>query len=385
MNIPAPDITPNVWSSDQMVSVRDLMQDDDFAEFIGDDGDFELDESSGQQPSSVRYLQADEIAMAKLENAKRKNENTEMPGPSDKAQGKLDEKLKEIEDYMNDFNSSTPLSRPQQVWTKSEQVSMDDLADYDPDFEAMLEPNSISKTEPNVQAKRVLKTKPGNTSPAKSTRPILIKPKFDSTEALSMLLDIQNSEETDKFDMLDGFLDKYKIDAPTKKAHASLMSKKTAPAEFPKYKTALQIWKDISSPKSQDTTPTYETSQAIANITVTKDTSPRYCKTTKPAVITQKNELDQMITSNRAVKDDQYWEKRKINNQAAHRSRAKKRKLIEQSSILIQKYEEENPALQKKLDSLTVELDMLQRKLEKYENFEKAHPEMGSISDLKCY
>ena len=225
-----------------MVSVRDLMQDDDFAEFIGDDGDFELDESSGQQPSSVRYLQADEIAMAKLENAKRKNEMGEMPGPSDKAQamfttiilslatviivfrhivaivyfceqisGELDEKLKEIEDYMNDFNSSTPLSRPQQVWTKSEQVSMDDLADYDPDFEAMLEPNPISKTEPNVQAKRVLKTKPGNTSPVKSTRPILIKPKFDSTEALSMLLDIQNSEQTDKFDMLDGFLDKYKV------------------------------------------------------------------------------------------------------------------------------------------------------------------------------
>ena len=62
------------------------MQDDDFAEFIGDSGDFELEESNGQQPRSVRYLQADEIAMAKLENAKRKNEITEMPGPSEKAQ-----------------------------------------------------------------------------------------------------------------------------------------------------------------------------------------------------------------------------------------------------------------------------------------------------------
>lgn len=383
MNIPAPDITPNVWSSDQMVSVRDLMQDDDFAEFIGDAGDFELEE--GQQPSSVRYLQADEIAMAKLENAKRKNENTEMSGPSDNAQVELDKKIKEIEDYMTDYNSTTPMSRPQQVWKKSEQVSMDDLADYDPDFEAMLEPTPISKTKPNAQASHVLKSKPGKTSTAKSSRPLM--PKFDSTEALSMLLNIQNSEQTDKFELLDGFLDKYKIDAPTKKAGISLSSKPPAPAELPKYKTALQIWNDISSPMiyPKDTTPTYETSQAIANITVTKDTSPRYCETTKPAVITHKNELDQMITSNRAIKNDQYWEKRKINNQAAHRSRAKKRKLIEQNSLLIQKFEEENPALQKKLDSLALELDMLQRKLEKYEYFEKSHPELGSISDLKSF
>jgi len=34
---------------------------------------------------------------------------------------------------------------------------------------------------------------------------------FDANEALSMLINIQSSQDDKKFDLLDGFLDKYKV------------------------------------------------------------------------------------------------------------------------------------------------------------------------------
>jgi len=75
--------------------------------------------------------------------------------------------------------------------------------------------------------------------------------------------------------------------------------------------------------------------------------------------------LDNMISSNTS-KD--YKMKRKINNAAASRSRAKKKKMIQDQTERISVLEKENPELQKKLDTYESELNGLKRKLEFYQS-----------------
>lgn len=91
-----------------------------------------------------------------------------------------------------------------------------------------------------------------------------------------------------------------------------------------------------------------------------------------------KSSLDNMISSNRASNNDKkdhlYWERvsystlwpinyqkakwysykiqRRINNEAAHRSRAKRKRLIEEKTSKIDYYESENPKLRQKLGGI---------------------------------
>jgi predicted RNase H-like nuclease (RuvC/YqgF family) len=83
--------------------------------------------------------------------------------------------------------------------------------------------------------------------------------------------------------------------------------------------------------------------------------------------------LDELISSNKTkqpVRDQDYWQRRKINNKAANRSRAKKRKLIEEGQKSIQIYEEENPKLKLSLQNLKNELNELKMKLKTYQKSE---------------
>jgi len=76
--------------------------------------------------------------------------------------------------------------------------------------------------------------------------------------------------------------------------------------------------------------------------------------------------LDHLINSNSAERA--YRQKRKVNNAAANRCRAKKRRLIADNIEKISKLEQENPKLRKTLDGYENELKSLKRKLSVYEN-----------------
>jgi len=138
-----------------------------------------------------------------------------------------------MEDFMKDYTSAAPMCRPQQVWKKSDVVSMDDLMQFDqelendfniiPDNEKLIpSPSKITPVTthsiptPLNPHRSMTSMASKSRSKAKSfhsvqAQPRKILPQFDSGEALSMLMDIQNSEQPDKFSLIDGFLDKYKV------------------------------------------------------------------------------------------------------------------------------------------------------------------------------
>ena len=62
----------------------------------------------------------------------------------------LDKKIKEIENYMN-YTPSQPLWQPEQIWKKSEQISMDDIIQIDPDFKNEIKPTPTIKPKPKHQ------------------------------------------------------------------------------------------------------------------------------------------------------------------------------------------------------------------------------------------
>ena len=74
--------------------------------------------------------------------------------------------------------------------------------------------------------------------------------------------------------------------------------------------------------------------------------------------------LDDMINSN-STRD--YRLKRQTNNQAASRSRAKKKRLIQERSEKNDRFERDNPELKKTLNKYEGELHGLKRKLDFYE------------------
>jgi hypothetical protein len=185
-----------------------------------------------------------------------------------------------------------------------------------------------------------------------------------------MLLEIQNSAENDKFDRLDGFLDKFKI--PNNNRPVSVVPEQKSQNLIKEPKTAIDLWQNICSQK--DPTPSHNTGDAIANITLRKE----HRKDDKQTIVLTESgkdstKLDELISSNKTkqpVRDQDYWQRRKINNKAANRSRAKKRKLIEEGQKSIQIYEEENPKLKLSLQNLKNELNELKMKLKTYQKSE---------------
>ena len=70
--------------------------------------------------------------------------------------------------------------------------------------EEVIEPVPIPERKPEQQ-----RTRP-KLAP-KEKRSKVLDAGFDANEALSMLINIQSSQDDKKFDLLDGFLDKYKV------------------------------------------------------------------------------------------------------------------------------------------------------------------------------
>lgn len=422
-----PAIAPTqVWSPNQMVSVRELMEDDDFADFIGEMGEFQQNQVEHQPTQKQNHVppshapvnhHIDEVAIAKQKNAALAAAAEETPGSSNQNQADLDKKIKEMEEYMKDYSQAAPIPRPQQFWKKSDVVSMDDLMQFDQELEddfnlnhkeqsppARLAPTAVPVKRPVQQTHQPqnIPMAPQTMTPPKSTsrnkvksfhsvqsQPRKILPQFDSNEALSMLMDIQNSEQPDKFSLIDGFLDKYKINAPEKKKISIVPTNQVTNVKPPR--TAMQIWQDICSEREKnqtngrpkqpapkaveldaqadiDLSRSYKTCDAVRNVRVRYNNEITYQEV---PVQQAPSELDQMISSNRNnQKDDLYWQRRRINNEAAHRSRSKKKKLIEERAQKISFYEEENPRLQNKLEDLSTELSNLKRRLKMYEEYD---------------
>merc|ERR1712193_396078 len=199
---------------------------------------------------------------------------------------------------------------------------------------------------------------------------------FNSSEALGLLMNIQNTSGDSKFNLIDSFLDKYKIESKPSKSNADnseiLLTPSTAPLSSSRL-TANQIFEQIIGNKQKqrtapeptvvapfcvqskrgntnrvdmcrmesynkpvDVMPSYSTYEALQNVEIG---SPQNA-TEEP----QSKRLDKMITSNKKDdkhKDTLYWERRRINNEAAYRSRAKRKRLIEEKSERIIYFEQE--------------------------------------------
>ena len=97
-SIQGPAIAPTqVWSPNQMVSVRELMEDDDFADFIGEMGEFQQNQAEHQPTQKQNHVppshapvnhHIDEVAIAKQKNAALAAAAEETPGSSNQNQGK---------------------------------------------------------------------------------------------------------------------------------------------------------------------------------------------------------------------------------------------------------------------------------------------------------
>ena len=110
----------------------------------------------------------------------------------------------------------------EQIWKSSQLLSMDQLLEYDDE-----EPTAHEQQQPvvkdihePVKEVRAPVTEAKQQFHQQQQQPPLHQqqqeppqqPKeFNSTEALSLLLNIQKSSEDAKFDLIDGFLDKYKV------------------------------------------------------------------------------------------------------------------------------------------------------------------------------
>jgi len=319
---------------------------------------------------------------------------------------KLQQKLKEVDTFVQNYSGSSA-PRPDPIWNKTDMVSMDDLIAFDQDLgeeleaenneqEEVVEPVPIPEPKP-VQEQR---TRQPKLAP-KEKRSKVLDAGFDANEALSMLINIQSSQDDKKFDLLDGFLDKYKISQPNKKSTIVEESFFFANNSKREPKTATQIFEQVVAPNSQrskqnrepevspfcvrrqetrepsvrNQSATYKsngyaeqtsftTFDAIQNVQVREPSSNH----------SNKSSLDNLISSNRASNNDKkdhlYWERRRINNEAAHRSRAKRKRLIEEKTSKIDYYESENPKLRQKLGGILDELAALKRKLVYFQNLE---------------
>lgn len=346
-----------------MNQMRDLIDEDDFSEFFVDTP--AQAPQQVQQPSSSMSQQP-EVTKPAYQKETGKTDNmshTSNDDPSSPRDEDIMKKLKEVDAFMGSYSG---VSMPrEQIWKNSELLSMDKLLEFDEnqEEEKVLEPEPPKPAEPVFQ---------------KNHRPV--QNGFNASEALGLLLNIQRSSEDTKFDLIDGFLDKYKIEKKSKKSPN--FEDLTAPRTTASSRmTANQIFENIVQSNSNnkvapfcvqsrgpnpeptkrvELTPSYSTFEAIQNVEVCQPTS------------VPKANLDDMISSNRneKSKDSLYWERRRINNEAAHRSRAKRKRLIEEKAERIQYYEQENPKLKQKLEVVLNECAGLKRKLAFYEKYE---------------
>merc|ERR1711962_863533 len=149
-------------------------------------------------------------------------------------------------------------------WNKTDMVSMDDLIAFDQDLgeeleaennneqEELVQPIPIPEAKPQVQEQRT--TRQPKLAP-KEKRSKVLDAGFDANEALSMLINIQSSQDDKKFDLLDGFSDKYKISQPNKKSTIVEESFFFANNSKREQKTATQIFEQVIAPgRSKSTT-----------------------------------------------------------------------------------------------------------------------------------
>lgn len=103
----------------------------------------------------------------------------------------------------------------EQIWKNSQLLSMDKLLEFDdeeqdttpqPSPKPFLEPPKDPIVEKQQQQRH-------HHHHQQQQQP---QPKaFNTNEALNMLINIQNSADDSKFDLIDGFLDKYKVRTST--------------------------------------------------------------------------------------------------------------------------------------------------------------------------
>merc|ERR1719495_2339208 len=149
---------------------------------------------------------------------------------------------------------------------------MDDLIAFDQDLgeeleaennnlneqeETVIEPVVIperTKSQPVLQENRPRSGQQPKLAP-KEKRSKVLDAGFDANEALSMLINIQSSQDDKKFDLLDGFLDKYKISQPNKKSSIVEETFFFANNSKREQKTATQIFEQVVAPgRSKSTT-----------------------------------------------------------------------------------------------------------------------------------
>jgi len=376
-----------------MNQMRELIDEDDFSEFF----------DSSPQPSSSMT----EPEMAPMMEKAIYQPDLNKPVHQQQPQQSLDKrptsprdvdimkKLKEVDAFMADY-SGVAMPR-EQIWKNSQLLSMDKLLEFDdeeqdttpqPSPKPFLEPPKDPIVEKQQQQRH-------HHHHQQQQQP---QPKaFNTNEALNMLINIQNSADDSKFDLIDGFLDKYKIEhknpktRPTMDENANLSS----PCTLSNRMTATQLFEQIVTKnetakvapfcvqpprannhhqvdmgqmgvqnKNHDLMPSYSTYEALQNVEV--------CEPLCASNTEYTPQLDSMISSNKSDKarDNLYWERRRVNNEAAHRSRAKRKRQIEDKTERIQFYEEENPKLKLKLDAVLNECAGLKRKLAFFEKYE---------------
>jgi len=388
----------SIWSPNQMVSMSDLVTDGDddlMAEF------FTYDEI----PSPVTYQQPLQHEPLKKPNMTSENTNhqdinvddTTSDGPGS---SKLQQKLKEVDTFVQNYSGSSA-PRPDPIWNKTDMVSMDDLIAFDQDFEEELEAENLKEQE-EVEPVPVISPEP--TPVQQQTKPKLAPTEkrskvldsgFDANEALSMLINIQGSQDDKKFDLLDGFLDKYKISQPSKKTTVNNEESFDFGSNSKRAKTTNQIFDQVVAirpkPREPEVSPfcvrnretsreappseTFKENMYAEQTSFTTFDAIQNVQLRDPCSNTEKNSLDNLISSNRASnndlkKDHLYWERRRINNEAAHRSRAKRKRIIDEKASKIEYYENENPKLRQKLGGILDELSALKRKLSYFQKLE---------------
>lgn len=388
-----------------MNQMRDLIDEDDFSEFF----------DSTPQPSSSMNQQEQKPVEKGFEKAVYEPDLTKPPmkhqqanqssavdqAPSSPRDEDIMKKLKEVDAFMADYSG---VSMPrEQIWKNSQLLSMDQLLEFDKEESAAQEQQPVAKDihepvqevrAPVIEEKQHIHSHQQQQHRPRHQQQTPRQPKgFNTSEALSLLLNIQKSSDDAKFDLIDGFLDKYKIEHKKNPPRADLNQRSPPPEPLNNRMTATQIFEQIvaekqpskvvapfcvqprsnhqvelnqmdmhhrSYHKSVDISPSYSTYEALQNVEVCEPND------------IDKPKLDTMISSNKSDKarDNLYWERRRINNEAAHRSRAKRKRLIEEKTERIQFFEEENPKLKLKLESVLKECAGLKRKLAFYEKYQ---------------
>ena len=109
----------------------------------------------------------------------------------------------------------------EQIWKNSQLLSMDQLLEFDEEESAAQEQQPVAKDihepvqevrAPVIEEKQHIHSHQQQQHRPRHQQKTPRQPKgFNTSEALSLLLNIQKSSDDAKFDLIDGFLDKYKV------------------------------------------------------------------------------------------------------------------------------------------------------------------------------